>query len=251
MAIALDRRPSQIQYDEHGFSSYELLAGTYEGGIRNYRCNLKAGCTCTPEMFADKVVVVMFGKGRAYVTDEKDAYNVTELSFYFPNFDRTPYSVHAIDDTEFIMSVVDMNEWDWKVYNGSHARLPLFRPISKCVIYDQDCKGPNTDSFTVLRPCQLGRILLGAVRAVGDGTREKGHPCVAQWNYCVGQSDFNLTVEDETVPTVAGDWSYVPAGLDHSLVSQTGKEAYYVWYEHFVREKDFLIKPLAKRFRDK
>lgn len=250
MVIALDRRPVEIPYDENGLSRYELLAGTYEGGIRNFRCNLKAGCTYSPEMYADKVVVLMFGKGRAYVTDATGAWNVTELAFYFPNFDKTPYVVHAIDDMEFIFSVVDMNEWDWQVYNGSHARLPLFRTISKCVIYDQDCKGPQTDSYTVLRPCQLGRILIGAVKATGDGTREKGHPCVAQWNYCVGNSDFNLSVEDETVSTVAGDWSYVVAGKDHSLVSEPGKEAYYVWYEHFVREKDFLIKPLAKRFRN-
>ena len=51
----------------------------------------------------------MFGKGRGYVTDTKEAHNITELSFYLPNFDQDPFTIHAIEDMEFIMSVVEMN----------------------------------------------------------------------------------------------------------------------------------------------
>ena len=73
------------------------------------------------------------------------------------------------------------------------------------------------------------------MRAVGEGTTEKGHPAVEQWNYCVGDSDFELTVDEETRPHRSGEWSYVPAGLDHSLVAKPGKEVYYVWFEHLRR----------------
>lgn len=247
MAILIDHRDPTVTYDENGVSRRELLPGTYDGGIRNYRCNLKAGSWYSPERYADKVVILFFGMGRGYVTDETAAYPVEELSFYVPQFDQQTYTVYAIDDMEFVMSVVEMNEWDWKVYNGSHARLPFFRPISKCSIYDQDCKGPGTDSFNVLQGRQLGRIMIGAVRAIGSGTREKGHAAVHQWNYCVGNSDFNLTVGQETIHTGAGDWSFVPAGEDHALVAEAGKEAYYVWYEHFAREKDFIVKPAPRK----
>lgn len=247
MAIQIDRRSSDITYDQHGFAMRELLPGTYDGGIRNFRCSLKAGSCYSPQLYGDKTVVLFFGMGRGYVTDEKDAHNIEELSFYVPEFDKTPYTVYAIDDMEFVLSVVDMNQWDWEVYNASHARLPFFRPISKCSIYDQSCKGPGTSSWNVLQGRQLGRIMIGVVRADGDGTREKGHGAVHQWNYCVGNSDFNLTVGDETVHTVAGDWSFVPAGEDHALVAEEGKEAYYVWFEHYAKEKDFIVKPAPRR----
>ena len=74
-------------------------------------------------------------------------------------------------------------------------------------------------------------------------TSEKGHPAVHQWNYCVGNSDFSMSVgykaenSMETVNHKAGDWSFIPAGADHDLVSEPGKEVYYVWFEHYTNEK--------------
>ena len=243
MAIYIAQKEDLVsEYDDSGFAKKEALPGTYEGGIRNYKCFLKAGCQVEPEMYEDKLVLFFFGKGTGYITDQKGA------CFYVPEFNRTPYAVHATGDMEFMMCVVDMNQWDWKVYNASHVRLPFFRTVSKCIKYDQDCKGPHTTSWFVLTGQQLGRIMVGAVRAVGEGTAEKGHPAVEQWNYCVGDSDFELTVDGETRPHRSGEWSYVPAGLDHSLMAEPGKEVYYVWFEHFTKEKDFIVKPLPENF---
>ena len=244
MAVYIARNQDILQsYDASGFSKQEVLAGTYEGGVVNYKCFLKAGKSITPELFKDKIVIYIFGKGTGYITDEKNAYSIEELSFYAPYFDRVPYTIYSIDDMEFMMCVVDMNQWDWEVYRSSHARLPFFRSLSQCTEYDQSCKGPNVTSWNVLQGRQLGRIMLGVVRAVGDGTVEKGHPAVHQWNYCLGESEFKLTVDGETVPHYSGEWSYIPAGLDHSLVADPGKEVFYVWLEHFAREKDFIVKP--------
>lgn len=249
MAIYIAQKEDLVsEYDDSGFAKKEALPGTYEGGIRNYKCFLKAGCQVEPEMYEDKLVLFFFGKGTGYITDQKGAYSIEELCFYVPEFNRTPYAVHATGDMEFMMCVVDMNQWDWKVYNASHVRLPFFRTVSKCIKYDQDCKGPHTTSWFVLTGQQLGRIMVGAVRAVGEGTAEKGHPPVEQWNYCVGDSDFELTVDGETRPHRSGEWSYVPAGLDHSLMAEPGKEVYYVWFEHFTKEKDFIVKPLPENF---
>ena len=229
-------------YDENGFAMSELLTGSYNGGIKNYKCFLKAGSQVSPKLYKEETVLLMFGKGRGCIASEKEMYNITELSFYVPDFDKEPYTIHAMEDMEFILSVVEMNQWDKELYEASHVHLPFFIPVSDAVKYDQDCKGPNTTSWHILSPKMLGRIMVGVVRAVGEGTTEAGHPKVHQWNYCVGNSDFNLTVDDcPTVSHKAGDWSFIPAGPGHALVAEPGKEVYYVWYEHYTREKDFCI----------
>lgn len=232
-------------YDEHGFACTELLPDSHDGSIHNYKCFLKAGNEVSPKLYGDKIVVYFFGKGKGCVYDSTAGNKIEEeVSFYIANFDKNPYTIKAFEDMEFIMSVVDMYDCDWEDYKASHLRLPYFRPLSKCVKYDQDCKGPNTTSWHVLNSKQLGHIIIGVVRAVGEGTIEKGHPSVHQWNYCLGNSDFDITVDGETTHHVAGEWSFIPAGPDHSLVAQPGKEVFYVWYEQFTRkDRDFIVTP--------
>lgn len=237
MAIHIARaEATRKDYDAEGFACVELLPGTFQGGISNYKCFLKAGCDYRPQRYADKTVVLFFGRGRGYLCDAESAYNIAELSFYVPDFDHQAYFIHAVEDMEFVLSVVEMNEYDKKGFEACHTRLPFFKSMSQCDRYLQDCKGPNTMSWNVITSNQIGRIMVGIVRAVGEGTTEKGHPSVAQWNYCVGDSDFRLNVDGEVTDTKAGDWSYVPAGLDHALTAEPGKEVFYVWYEHFVQE---------------
>ena len=101
--------------------------------------------------------------------------------------------------------------------------------------YTQDCKVTHTRSWQVLYKGEICRNLMGVVKAVGEGTVEKGHPAVDQWNYGLDNADFTLTVEDERVAHRAGDWSFVPAGLDHSLTAEPGKEVAYIWFERFVK----------------
>lgn len=234
-----------LAYNENGFACAELLPGTYDGGIRNFKCRLKAGCDANPALYADSTVLFIFGFGTGYIYDAEACYNIRELSFYAPNFDKCPYTIHAVTDMEYVMSVVENNEWDKQVIEAGHVYLPYFQTYSQMNRYVQDCKGPNTEARSYLRAEQLGRIIVGTTRAIGEGTREKGHPSVHQWNYCVGNSDFSLSVDHcEPVPHKAGEWSFIPAGPDHDLVADPGKEVFYVWYEHFAREKDFQINPL-------
>ena len=70
---------------------------------------------------------------------------------------------------------------------------------------------------------------------------EKGHPAVAQWNVLFGETDLLLTVDGESVSQQGGDFSYVKAGLDHSLHCMPGKTIHYIWFEHYVQEKDYLV----------
>lgn len=235
------------QYDARGFAITELLADSHDGSVRNYKGFLKAGSEIKPELSKDKVVIYMFGKGSGYVADCDKVHNIEEkVSFYFPNFDQNPYRIHAFEDMEFVKSVVTMDDYDWDDYQHSHIRLPYFRSLSQCVRYDQDCKGPNTTSWHVLNPKQLGHVIIGVVRAVGEGTDEKGHPAVHQWNYCLGNADFELTVDGESTQTKSGDWSFIPAGPDHRLMAKSGQEVFYVWYEQYSRGAGDYIVKLAK-----
>lgn len=237
MSISMVRRDEIVLDFKDGFAKTELLPGTFPG-IQNYKCVLKAGCDVQPELFSDKVAVYCFTKGKGYVTDHKAAYNITELSFYVPDFNQGAVCIHAVEDMEFLCLVSDMSKGDWRTYEAGHHVLPIFNPISQCREYTQDCKGPHTQSWSVLSSKNIGRVMLGVVRAIGEGTTEKGHPSVDQWNYCLEGADFNLTVDGETVGQKDGDWSFVPAGLDHSLVADPGKLVYYIWFEHFVKEFD-------------
>ena len=99
----------KVEYDENGFYMTELLPGTYSGGIRNYKCFLKAGCEVSPKLHKYDTVILMFGRGRGYVRTAEKLHKITEVAFYAPDFDRVPYVIHAYEDMEFVLSVVEMN----------------------------------------------------------------------------------------------------------------------------------------------
>ena len=234
MAIAIVRKEEMNTELVNGFGKMELLPGTF-AGVKNYKCYLQAGATVSPEKYADKSAVYCFTGGTGYVTTAKWARNITELSFFVPDFDNSDFAIHAITDMEFLCIVMDMDENDKKAHAACHTTLPLFAAFSECREYTQDCKGPHTRSWQVLYRGEVGRCIMGVVKAVGEGTVEKGHPAVDQWNYGLDNADFVLDVDGEKVPHYMGDFSFVPAGLDHSLTAQPGKEVAYIWIERFVK----------------
>ena len=234
MSIAI-ARANEIQYRvENGYGETEVLPGVYPL-VRGFKCVLKAGHDVKPEVYADKTAIYCFTRGTGYITDGLKAYNIDELSFYIPDFSRE-FCIHAVSDMEIMKIVVDLLESDKAAYEDTHMVLPAFKRFSETEPYDQSCKGPKTRSWSVIHSGNLARVLMGIVCAEGEGTIEKGHPSVAQYNYALGGADFELTVDGETINTKEGDWSYVPAGLDHSLVSEKGKKVFYIWFEHMVAE---------------
>ncbi len=220
----------------NGYAQVEVLQGVYPL-VRSYQCILKAGCTVEPEVFADKIQVFSVGEGTGYICGEKEAYNIKEMSFYIPNFDQEAFTIHAAEDLKIALWVVDMLDSDKIAYEDTHMVLPSFKRFSELEPYDQSCKGPNTKSWTVISDGNLARVLMGVVRAEGEGTKERGHSEVAQWNYALPGSDFTFTVEEESIRHLEHEFSYVEAGLDHSLVAEPGKTVFYIWFEHWVEEK--------------
>lgn len=225
-------------YDAKGCSVMELpLEADFEdikaSGLRFYRYNLKAGATVAPALNAEDIVLLIFNGKRACINYGGEVFDVTEPAFFVPNFEKVAYTVSAVEDAEFILGVFPMNDWDNANFKKWHKHLPFFTLYTNGVQYDQACKKPGTRSWSILQGMQLGHVTVGVVHAIGSGTDEKGHPEVHQWNYCLGNSDFDLDVEGETTAQKPGDFSFIYGGKDHKLLGKPGKEVFYVWVEYY------------------
>ena len=225
-------------YDEKGIDVMELQPGTHDE-VRAYKYFMKAGSVVTPEIFKDKSVLYIFdGKGDAILKDEEGERRLNTVCFYAPDYNKASYSIYAVTDLAFIKVVADMDSHDKEMMANSRLHLPFFRRESQCDRYDQDCKTPGTISRTVLfgEFDRLGRLTCGICQGGNcGGTVEKGHPEVDQWNFALGDSDYQLTVGSQedavTYDRRAGDWDYIPAGPDHNLYAGSGKTVHYVWVE--------------------
>lgn len=240
MSIASIRKEDIVLNFRNGFAETELLAGIHPG-VRHYRCVLKAGHTITPETYSRSHQVLCLTNGEGYITTPQRAYDIKELSFFIANLDEE-FSIHAATDITYTKFVVDLTDHDMLEYADCHVTLPFFRAVSDGIEYYQACKTPGTRSWAILVGGQLNRLLFGVVKSVDGGTIEKGHPPVAQWNVILDHSDLILTVGDESIEQKSGDFSYVPAGPDHSLVAKPGKETNYIWFELYVQEIDYIVK---------
>ena len=49
----------RCDYDDNGFAITEVLAGSHDGSIKNYKGFLKAGAEITPELCSDKIVICL------------------------------------------------------------------------------------------------------------------------------------------------------------------------------------------------
>lgn len=222
-----------------GFSKTELLSGSHEA-VRVYKCFLKSGCSVTLDLYEDRFQVFAFVKGIGAVVTESNAYSITEEAYFIPEFNKERVIIQAATDMVFVRYDEQHTEADRISYHDCHMVLPYFRLHSQLLEYDQACKGPNTRSWSIIghHGLGLGRILMGVVKADGEGCKEKGHQTVAQWNYILSSSELELTVNDETIEQADGDFSYVVAGDDHSLIAKPGKLCSYIWFEYFVNPDD-------------
>jgi quercetin dioxygenase-like cupin family protein len=242
MAITMVR-DSEISrsYDAQGFGQCEMLPGSYDLG-KFYKCFVKAGSTVQPKLCRDKLAVYCFVKGTGYVVTDQRTFNIDELCFLVPGFELAKMEIHANEDMEYLCLVMDMTEKDWAQYNKNHTYLPHFVTISSARRYEQDCSTQGTQCFSIFSTKHVVRIMIGVIINDQGGTEtrgniEKGHPKVHQWNYCLPGANFIMDVEGEQVECHEGDWNFVPAGLDHSLIGNKPEhKVRYFWFEHFVQE---------------
>ena len=238
MNIPIARKKDGPKDFTNGYGEVEWIPGSHKL-VKSVKGELKEGNTVTPETFKDKIVVYCFVKGTGYITTRNAAYNIKELSFFVPDFDKEKFSIYASSDLEIMKFIVDMLDSDKAQYKKTHIILPMFKSLSQTQEYTQDCKGPNTTSWSVINRGTLSRVLMGVVRGTGsgEGTIEKGHPSVDQWNYILDDSDITMDVEGEITNHKGGELSFIKAGPDHSLVaSGPDKTVFYIWFEHMTAE---------------
>ena len=235
--ISIARNEAPV-FDENGFSCREVLQNTHKL-VRPFRCTLKAGCSVSPALTADSMQMYCFIQGSGYVAGIDCAYNIKELSFYVPNFDNEAFTIRASskEDLEYVVFDVKMLESDKIAFEDTHSILPFFKSLSQCEPYTQTCKGPDTKSYMVVHYGDMARMLCGVCISIGGGTKEAGHPEVDQWNVTLPGSDFTFYVENEEVHHEALEVSFVKGGLDHGLIAKPGKKVAYIWFEHWVEEK--------------
>ena len=229
-----------LAYDDKGIERIELTPGSHDE-VRFFKYFMKAGSSLTPELFDDRAVLYVFGHiagQEGYIKDSHQIYSVNTVCFYAPDYDREEYTIFAETDMEFVQVIAHMDSHDWEVSKEVTVALPFFRREEQCERYDQDCKTPGTISRTVLfgEFDRLGRLTCGICEARdGNGTIEKGHPEVEQWNYALEGADYWMKTgsepEQELYFRKAGDWDYIPAGMDHTLYADSGKYMHYAWIE--------------------
>jgi len=242
MAIAHVNKEDIVLKFQNGFAQTEMLAGTYDGGVHAYRCALKASSVVTPVIYPNTLQILCLTDGKGAVITPERAYVINEVSFYVAD-PASVFTIHAATDMVYTMFVVKQTVHDLERYEAFHLAVPFFCSLSECVEYCQSCKTPNSRSWSVIPTKRLCRVLMGVAEASGDreGSNEVGHPAVAQWNVPYGDTNLTLTVDGESIDQKSGDFSYVPAGLDHSLLTKPGKSLHYIWFEHYVQEVDYLV----------
>ena len=232
---------SHIRNYKDGVDVIELFPGSHDE-VRSFKYFLKAGTILKPEKYATESVLYLFGgKGEVILTDDEKTRVVNTVAFYAPDYDRTNYTIQAVTDAEFVMVRANMDSDDIEKRGGACLHLPWFRTEAQCDRYDQDCKTPRTISRTVLFG-RLGRLTAGICEASDcAGTIEKGHAEVHQWNYCLNDANYHMTVgsgaEAVTYKRKAGDFDFIPAGPDHTLYAGVGEKVHYVWVEFNVNKR--------------
>lgn len=220
------------------FDECELLPGTYPL-VHPFRGRLQTGNTHTfLPLDGRSFCVYCFTEGKGTVKTEEKTFLINELCFLVPD-PAKPFTISAEATLEYTRFQVTMLDSDLREWNETHCVLPWFKTLPQCEPYWQSCKSENVQSWYVICRKLLPRTIMGVCRAQGtgrEGTIESGHPNVAQWNVMLPEAEIELTVGEETIGHKYGDFSYVPAGAPHSLISLPGKANGYIWFEHFVRE---------------
>lgn len=230
---------SDIKFEfKNGFAKTEVLSDSHEY-VKMYKCVLKAGCSITLDLFDDRFQVFAFVKGTGAIVTPSRSYCISneESAYFVPNFNKDRVDLHSGTDLEFVLFEAHLTEADRIAFHDTHMWLPYFRTLSDLFRYDQACKGPNTKSYLVIPSRQLGRVLMGITIAIGEGTDEKGHPSVHQWNYMLPGTEITAVVDNEEFEMKGGDFSFVAAGLDHSHIAKPSKICNYIWFEWFVDSK--------------
>lgn len=203
-------------FDATGYAQ-EVIPSNMNG-VSFSLCSLQAGCSISPALEAEKLVVLLFDGHQGYITAPGTLYSITEPSAFAPDFLRTPYTVHAVEEIKFLMCILDMNEWDRKFYDGWHLHFPFFSTYSNGVRYDQAGQSGRLSSWSLIQPFQIGHLSLSVIRGLGGGAlKSPGNQLQNQWFYSANAS-YHISIGGaEQAAQSANELTFVPAGTSFHL----------------------------------
>ncbi len=206
-------------------------------GVSFFRCCMKAGEAASPKLDGEKLIVLLFDGAAAYVRTGMELCTISEPSVFIPEFDRSAYTIQAIEDLEFILCAFTMNEWDKTFFRGWNLHLPFFSRYSDGVRFH--CRGRSRElsSWSLVQPFQLGHLSLSVISGRGGTVESDGNPLQNQWLYAVGDSAYRLSVgSDAETKESAGSFRFIPVGQPYSLQAEGRHPLCFFNIEYFVED---------------
>ena len=225
----------------NGAAETEILEGALPF-IHSYRGVIQQGHSITVDPHERIQPTYIITEGTGMVVTKEKAYNIEELSFFFPSREES-FTMIATSDIEYTKFDLILSDYDLKCYDESHLVTPLFRKESDCLVYTQNVKKSNdTLQRSVVIGHQMVRVIVGSNHAgENSGFYEIGHNCVAQYNICHSKCDFTMDVDGHLFPERPGDVCYIKAGLPHGSIVGPGQRLDYVYFEVYVKPENFMV----------
>lgn len=225
-----------------------LAIDTALDGISFFRCGMKAGEAVTPKLDAEELIVLLFNGGTAFIQTREEIFNISQPSVFIPDFDRSAYTIQAIEDLEFVLCVFTMNEWDKAFFKGWNLHLPFFSQYSDGVRYNYMGRSNSLGAWSLIQPFQLGHLSLSVICGRGGRVESKGSTLQNQWLYAVGDSKYRLSVNNEAeTAEAAGSFRFIPVTQPYSLQAEGNMPVCYFNIEYFA-EADIQKNYLAQIF---
>lgn len=191
----------------------DIPSGLKDDRVKFRRCVLKAGDSVSPTLSSEDLIVLLFDGQEGYITTSGNIYNIKEASMFCPDFDRVPYTIHAVKDIQYMMCTFKMNDWDKEFYNGWHLTFPFFSKYSDGVRFRHGERSAELSSYSLIQPFQIGHLSLNYITGVGGSIVSEGNTIQHRWLYPVNDASFTISVSGKEEEGRGNEtMHYIPMG---------------------------------------
>ena len=223
--------PSGLSNDKVSFSSVSV----------------KKGESISPILDKENIVILLFDGKSSFITTESNLWKIECPSVFCPDFDRIPYTVHALEDMDIIFCSFTMNDWDRSFYDGWHLTFPFFSSYKDAVRFRDGNKSSELSSWSLIQPFQIGHVSLNFVTGKGGHVACSGNTIQNQWVIPMGSSTFTINCSGQTISSESNLVHLIPIRSCYSIDACAETEMSYFCIELF-EEEDINKNYLAQIF---
>ncbi len=244
--ISVDKGSGQVQdAAAKPVKTIPVLAGVCDR-VRLDRCTVQAGADWRPELYPRPGVtqMILFLEPGGYVTTPTQAFSIQEPTLFVPEFDKTPFTIHAgAQALPCIRIVSRMNEEDCNQIQKSHMVFPRFRPFSQAWEHTMrpiDAPDSNMRAFVLIENRKLGANNMGILHSARPGASRVEQSVLEAFDqFIIGLegADCELSVREESVRFRQGDVAFIPKGAPFRFQCGSEGRIHHVWY-HLNRAYD-------------